>query len=76
MFEICDEFLTLHLGLDFSVSLVQRLALLKDLPVEKLKTTWNKLSLNPGAYSLMKSLKQSGYYLLRFWSFLISNLQS
>jgi len=48
-------------GLDFSESLRQRLALLKGLPVEKLLRVWDRLELNPGAFSLMSCLKNMGF---------------
>ena len=45
--------------LDFSDSLIQRVALLKGLPVEKLQQVYDeRLTLNPGAERLLKHLQQ------------------
>ncbi len=47
--------------MDFKSALLERVQLLKGLPVEKLQELYNTLPLTPGAESLVKILKHLGY---------------
>jgi phosphoserine phosphatase len=48
--------------IDFVAALVERVAMLKDLSTAALEQTWARVSLVPGAVTLVRTMRQSGAY--------------
>eukprot|EP01133_Synstelium_polycarpum_P021340 gene21340-25633_t len=46
---------------NFDQALVERLALLKGMTIDKLERVWTRIELNPGAYCMIQTLKHLGY---------------